>query len=151
MDTFEAILAIIDPRYIDDAIIEEERLKSLKDHYNIIVRLKPSLFNGNASEVKAILCKVFDSYVRFQPLDKNIPEEKQHRVNIEDIGNSVDFLNNEISKLFNFEVFGCCSRYIACSDAKSCTHEDLFFASACMYRKHLEAGRIFYGTNRNID
>lgn len=46
--------------------------------------------------------------------------------------------------------FGCCSRYIQCSDAKKCIHPDPVFASACMYRKNLESGKIFYGKNRNI-
>lgn len=49
------------------------------------------------------------------------------------------------------EFFGCCGKYLQCSDMKRCLHEDLFYAKACKYKYNLEAGRIFYGKNRNID
>ncbi len=47
--------------------------------------------------------------------------------------------------------FGCCSKFVECSDAKKCVHENKLYATACMYRMNLESGRIFYGKNRNID
>lgn len=46
--------------------------------------------------------------------------------------------------------FGCCSRYEACSDAKKCIHPNPIFSAACMYKKNLEQGKIFYGKNKNI-
>lgn len=49
------------------------------------------------------------------------------------------------------EMFGCCSRYIECSNQKQCVHPDRFYAKACQYKVNLEQGRIFYGENRNID
>ena len=52
---------------------------------------------------------------------------------------------------FNFASFGCCSKFEKCSDSKKCLHDDYFYASAaCQYKKHLEAGQIFYGKNANI-
>lgn len=45
----------------------------------------------------------------------------------------------------------CCSRYMECSDAKTCTHPDKGFALSCGYRRILSSGRVFYGKNRNID
>lgn len=45
----------------------------------------------------------------------------------------------------------CCSRYLECSDAKTCVHPDKSFALGCGYRKILNTGRIFYGKNRNIN
>ncbi len=48
------------------------------------------------------------------------------------------------------ESFGCCGRFVACSDAGKCLHPDKLFAIACSYRRHLEAGRIFYGKNCNV-
>ncbi len=48
------------------------------------------------------------------------------------------------------DVFGCCSRYIQCSDAKLCVHSDKKEARGCMYKVNLDNGRIFYGKNRNI-
>ena len=45
----------------------------------------------------------------------------------------------------------CCSRYMECSNAKTCVHPDKGFALACGYKKILASGRVFYGVNRNID
>lgn len=45
----------------------------------------------------------------------------------------------------------CCSRYLACSDAKACVHPDKSIALNCRYRQTLNSGRIFFGANRNID
>lgn len=49
------------------------------------------------------------------------------------------------------DIFGCCSRYLECSDAKRCVHPDKKDARGCMYKVNLDNGRIFYGNNRNID
>jgi len=48
------------------------------------------------------------------------------------------------------ERFGCCEKYVACSDAKKCLHRNNFYARCCWYRQNLEAGRIFYGKNKTI-
>lgn len=48
-------------------------------------------------------------------------------------------------------IFGCCSLYEKCSDAKQCIQTDSNYARGCVYRKHLLEGRIFYGANRNVD
>ncbi len=47
------------------------------------------------------------------------------------------------------ERFGCCSRYEQCSDERKCINPDQFMALACVYRKNLENGKIFYGKNKN--
>lgn len=47
--------------------------------------------------------------------------------------------------------FGCCSQFIRCSDERQCLHENKLYSTGCYYRHNLEAGRIFYGKNRNID
>ncbi len=46
--------------------------------------------------------------------------------------------------------YGCCHLYEACSDAKKCISKDKMYATVCSYRKNLEAGRIFYGKNKNF-
>lgn len=46
--------------------------------------------------------------------------------------------------------FACCSRFVECSDAKRCLHENKLYSTACSYRHNLEAGKIFYGKNKNI-
>ncbi len=48
------------------------------------------------------------------------------------------------------ERFGCCARYVQCSDERKCINPDFLMALACAYKRHLEAGRIFYGKNKNI-
>lgn len=49
------------------------------------------------------------------------------------------------------EIFGCCSFYLKCSDAKRCVDPDKEHAKGCIYRTRLEEGEIYYGKNRNID
>lgn len=45
--------------------------------------------------------------------------------------------------------FGCCHRYMQCSDSRKCIAPDQGYAKGCQYRKNLENGRIFYGKNAN--
>lgn len=49
------------------------------------------------------------------------------------------------------DTFGCCNDFNRCSDAKECIHKDDRFYNGCMYRTNLEAGRIFYGKNKNAE
>lgn len=46
--------------------------------------------------------------------------------------------------------FGCCSKYEECSNVMRCIHENRLYSTACLYRRNLESGRIFYGINKNI-
>lgn len=48
------------------------------------------------------------------------------------------------------DTFGCCSRYVVCSDEKRCIVNDIMYSGRCAYRQNLKAGRIFYGKNKNI-
>jgi len=48
------------------------------------------------------------------------------------------------------DMFGCCNSYVQCSDAGYCLHLKDREYWGCCYRKNLEAGRIFYGKNKNI-
>lgn len=68
--------------------------------------------------------------------------------------NLIDFIKrNTVYCIEKYESkaakFGCCSKYEMCSDAKKCTHVNKLYSKACMYRKNLEQGNIFYGKNRN--
>lgn len=47
------------------------------------------------------------------------------------------------------ERFGCCNDFERCSDALACLHKDSKRHVGCVYRRNLEAGRIFYGKNKN--
>lgn len=48
------------------------------------------------------------------------------------------------------ETFGCCSKYLECSDAKLCIQESEQWSKGCAYRKNLINGKIFYGKNSTI-
>lgn len=63
-----------------------------------------------------------------------------------------DFLINVVGETVNRypKEWDCCSRYLECSNAKTCVHPDKSFALGCGYRQILSSGRIFYGENRNI-
>lgn len=61
-----------------------------------------------------------------------------------------DILDYSVNTFEPSDKFGCCSKYIECSNAKKCLHENLFYSKSCFYRKNLESGKIFYGENKNI-
>lgn len=127
-------------------IIENE-LKTKDNRYEIQVRDTAAEFVGDIphAENKG---RVADTYWRKYQMEKN------------DMDKALDDLIEYIEKLFAYELknyvskepsFGCCSRFNECSDAKECVHENKLYACACQYKKNLDAGRIFYGKNRNID
>ncbi|MEG1515280.1 MAG: exonuclease domain-containing protein [Clostridia bacterium] len=62
----------------------------------------------------------------------------------------IDFLCEEARDSASPEMFGCCNSFIDCSDAKKCLHQNDPEYLGCYYRQNLEAGRIFYGVNKNI-
>lgn len=89
------------------------------------------------------------------PYKKPPKGEKYYRVLITDehpIDSYTSFLVDVVGETVNRypKEWDCCSRYLACSDAKKCVHPDKAFALVCGYRKILRSGRIFYGKNRNI-
>lgn len=57
--------------------------------------------------------------------------------------------DNTVSSVFSSakDAFGCCSRYSACSDARTCLIPHLDYSKNCIYRKSLEQGHVFYGKN----
>ncbi|MEA5073416.1 MAG: hypothetical protein VB030_04495 [Eubacterium aggregans] len=76
----------------------------------------------------------------------------------------LDIFSPSLQKIYNHmlnqytdrEQFGCCHRYVECSDAMKCllsgSDEDTtIFSNSCMYKENLENGKIFYGKNRNTD
>lgn len=61
-----------------------------------------------------------------------------------------DILFKAVKEFKPSERFGCCEKYVACSDAKKCLHSNNFYARCCWYRQNLEAEHIFYGKNKTI-
>lgn len=89
------------------------------------------------------------------PTRNSSADGKYRRVLITDqhpLNSYTDFLINVVGETVNRypKEWDCCSRYLECSNAKTCVHPDKAFALGCGYRKILSAGRIFYGENRNI-
>lgn len=89
------------------------------------------------------------------PSKKPTKSEKYYRVSITNehsLESYIPFLVNIVSETVNRypKEWDCCSRYLECSDAKTCVHPDKAFALGCGYRRILSSGRIFYGKNRNI-
>lgn len=117
-------------------------IKSAKDdNLELLIRNKQFdlIDTPNSATVKRLKSDTSFVHVLFENEDKAV----------------LDYIkDNVLYCLANYEAtsnFGCCSRFVECSDAKKCVHENKIYSMGCKYRKNLEAGRIFYGKNRNID
>ena len=115
------------------------RLKMRGKQYYISV---PALFDALIpAEAPRKQTKSEEGYIRVL-VDSDHPVESYTDFLAAVTGMTIDRLPTEWS---------CCSRYMECSDAKTCVHPDKVFALDCGYRKVLNSGRVFYGKNRNID
>lgn len=88
---------------------------------------------------------------------KAVPSDKTFRHVIFDFSDRTVFeyiKENVLYCLKNYHSrvrsFGCCSKFMECSNAKKCVHVNKLYATACAYKYNLENGRIFYGGNRNM-
>ncbi len=82
----------------------------------------------------------------FRVLLEDFPKVMQYR----ETGELIDLVTEMFLDAVNFEHFGCCHKYVDCSNAKKCLHEDFLYSTACLYRKNLEKDIIFYGVNKNL-
>lgn len=155
----------------------EEDLLDKNRHHSIFITLKaPSAktWQGTAEiQVGAYLMKMFppppdalkvykqnggDEVSKSQEKDdqQSSDEVYDDRFRIPlDSNNLIEWVRNVVQyKISNYVTaapsFGCCSQFQECSDAKKCIHPNRMYSTACSYRSNLEAGRIFYGRNRNI-
>lgn len=75
------------------------------------------------------------------------------RVNINSVSD-IDKMSQQIIEIFSSltvpVTFDICSRYMECSNQKRCIHPDKQHSRECSYRRKLESGIIFYGSNRNV-
>ena len=158
-----------------DKDFKQMKLKSInnKSGYDSIVissqmtTYRPKISNALFARIKTNGKKPYISFKNKYKqwfIENNIPtysissEKDFFRVSLSDFQLAIDFENKDFSQLaykiyldaMNFQSFGCCDKYIKCSDAKKCLHSDLLYSTACMYRKNLESGKIFYGKNKNI-
>ena len=152
------------------------RLVQAANLHSDILSLKPLKADGEATLLveNKPMCKIAikakSKYivVRYRLLKLVTEEGLNHKVMVSN--NSVSFIRLlfntledirsmkkvlleafEIAYLENTDrTYGCCHRFTACSDERKCIHPDHLFALGCMYRKNLEAGRIFYGKNQTL-
>lgn len=146
--------------------------KTRTDYSTIFYVTNNSVFRSSyAHSITIVIVKKKGKslYVSFSDKFKNLFDKaniqystikSENTIRLDSLQLSAAVNNNDFSKIiehivlnsFNFTTFGCCGKYIACSDAKKCLHDDYFYASAaCEYKKHLESGNIFYGKNANTN
>ena len=61
----------------------------------------------------------------------------------------LNFVGNSVTASKKEDIFGCCSHFRDCSDAKECLKPEKIDYENCAYKKNLESGKIFYGKNAN--
>ena len=115
------------------------RIADLKDDFiDIVVRLLQSkqITIPDSAEIKSRKSDAGFVHIIMPKSDSQLPAFVRENI--------LYCLNNYKSH----DSFGCCSKYLACSDAKKCLHENKMYAMKCNYRANLETGKIFYGENK---
>lgn len=156
---FEAIkYYLADAGYDSDKVALSLRTPDKGDPYYVIEMLGHTCFHFKGKvkrklSVAPILCKHFEPF-GFIPTKSNDPKIWR-AIQIDD---KTDFsiMRNAFIETYEYclrasaEGFDCCSRYMECSNVRTCIHPDKQFAGGCSYRKKLRTGIIFFGQNRNI-
>ena len=132
----------------------KDREASVRASSSVVVKVKKFVKYGYTRvSFKPKYDKYFDGYT-IEEYDDG--EKALHMIRVDDLDqvllladNIGNVLLDAISSMGNAG-FGCCSRFIDCSDAGHCLMPDKKLAIECAYRKNLEDGRIFYGKNKNI-
>lgn len=168
---FEIIEHAIRNVYIDnsniyDVCLDTEKLK-LSENKNQNLTFKVL---KNAILLRYCFLKQNTDYIELKYFDETIQTLKQKYENLKTDSNNlyvripinsfndIENISYEIGETFkllfikyvNTESFGCCSKYIECSDNHRCVHDNVRFKFACLYRKNLDNNKIFYGKNKNI-
>lgn len=107
-------------------------------------------------EIRKLACIDLDKLSKEFSEIKYKEDELYIKLYINDV-EEINKIDCELKEIYNYlylnepvDSFGCCSRYVECSDALKCVSPYKKLARGCQYRKNLEAGRIFYGKNRNV-
>ena len=165
----ESILEILENiiKSISDDIIPESEREKISFNINKNGSVSFNVFKNILLKITFQKTKMFielrkiDS-INLEELLKKFDEVKYKendlyvKIYINDI-NDINKINNELKEIYKylylnepFDNFGCCSRYIECSDALKCINPDKKLARGCQYKDNLESGKIFYGKNKNI-
>lgn len=176
MDKYlEYIKSLISEEYLENAKIEIR--ENIGDCDSIVISSPMTIYRPEINNIlfARIKTKGQKPYISFKTKYKYLFSELKmltyevksdngfFRVSLEYFFNDNLFNTSESKKVLsaalntifldsmNFPTFGCCSYYKKCSDLKKCIHDDQLYSTACMYRKNLESGRIFYGENKKSD
>lgn len=164
-----------------DVDVKYISLEEIKDGYSIRIcepiDLKESSRVFSVTYKNTVKTKRYDVSINYKRINNvEIPAEGQliekkvkHKDSNGDIHYEIktnvyfpltsDSVFDYLYKVFDFQLgafepsekFGCCSKYVECSDAKECLYGEKFYARACYYKGSLENGKIFYGKNCNVD
>lgn len=153
-EVVESIYAKIKRILIDnDKDTEKLNLKELM-YYHTILFDKTALFRIHTGkpiylEVKSMFKDLIPDIFNIKDL-KSIPLWVKVELNKpSDVYSLIDLILETYDETIGYEEFGCCSKFMECSDAKECIHPDIAMSKGCLYKKNLEEGKIFYGKNAN--
>ena len=166
MDFVDRIKRILLDYNSDFNTINLKQIKNKSDYDSIVISSSMTAYRPKVDG--ALFARIKENgkrpYIAFRTkyrywFDENgisswsvLSDKDYFRVDPIDFLNSVNIDEKGFGKLaaqicidaMSFPKFGCCSRYQRCSDLGKCVHDDLLYASACEYRKNLEADRNFY-------
>lgn len=167
-DVMERIKELINPDFFKSSKIKLQ--ENLGNYDSIIIQLEPNAYRSSTTSALFARLKLVgkQKYISFSSNYADV--FKKAEIPFFSIKSDPDFIriavgtlfdtNNEqtLSTVFNnifltsfsFQKFDCCAKFEQCSNDKKCLHDDIIYSSSCVYRKHLENGRIFYGENKNI-
>ncbi len=110
---------IVEIRYLD-----EESLKAIQTKFKDVSYKKDDLYIRIS----------IDNYKKISEIEEEIRKIYKSMF--------ISYMNSE-------ESFGCCSKYLECSDKKRCVNDNIRLRFSCQYKKNLDNGKIFYGINQN--
>jgi hypothetical protein len=106
-------------------------------------------------EIKPSYCLLIDSLIDLKPKLKQLSNGR-YALPFDDM-RELASCKNIVLDIYDYRerkakgrLFDCCSRYMACSDARNCVHPSKEFSLSCSYRRAIKQGVIFYGVNRNV-
>lgn len=142
---------IMNQEYTKFLLVNENQDKSIsiKAKSILVAKIKFSKRNSYI-EVKT---KFEDEFANFERVYTSNNTSRIKITRIDDVISLISQLSIIYMKVLSElgeESFGCCHRYIQCSDALQCLHPDFITSIACLYKKNLESGKVFYGKNKNI-
>jgi hypothetical protein len=129
------------------------KLLEYKNHHSLVF-VDKLLFRVLLEKGECVL-ELQREYEKFFPGQEDL-SGKWLRVHLKSV-NEIDRLKDSIVNILAYELkrthgeaFGCCSKYMECSDSRNCIHDNFLFSLCCQYRLNLLENNIFYGKNATL-